>query len=63
MALTQGSHLGPYEITAILGSGGMGDVYRARDHRLGRDVAIKVVSATTANDPAALARFTRKPMR
>jgi serine/threonine-protein kinase len=60
MALTQGSHLGPYEITAIIGSGGMGDVYRARDHRLGRDVAIKVVSETTANDPAALARFTQE---
>lgn len=60
MTLTPGSYLGPYEITAIIGSGGMGDVYRARDHRLGRDIAIKVVSETTAGDPAALERFTQE---
>jgi serine/threonine protein kinase/tetratricopeptide (TPR) repeat protein len=60
MALTQGSHLGPYEITAVIGSGGMGDVYRARDHRLGRDIAIKVVSEATARDPVSLERFTRE---
>lgn len=60
MSLTLGSYLGPYEITAIIGSGGMGDVYRARDHRLGRDIAIKVVSEATAGDPVALSRFTQE---
>lgn len=60
MTLTLGSYLGPYEITAIIGSGGMGDVYRARDHRLGRDIAIKVVSEATAGDPVVLSRFTQE---
>ncbi len=60
MSLTLGSYLGPYEITAIIGSGGMGDVYRARDHRLGRDIAIKVVSEATSGDPVALSRFTQE---
>ena len=60
MTLTLGSNLGPYEITAIIGSGGMGDVYRARDHRLGRDIAIKVVSEETASDPGVLSRFTQE---
>src|SRR5215469_4713446 len=45
MTLTSGSKLGPYEIQAPLGAGGMGEVYRARDSRLGRDVAIKVIPA------------------
>src|SRR5262245_6913989 len=45
MRLATGSHLGPYEIMSRLGAGGMGEVYRARDHRLGRDVAIKVLSS------------------
>jgi eukaryotic-like serine/threonine-protein kinase len=43
MRLTAGSHLGPYEILALIGEGGMGQVYRARDTRLKRDVAIKVL--------------------
>ncbi len=42
MALTSGTRLGPYEVVAAIGAGGMGEVYRARDSRLGRDVAIKV---------------------
>ena len=60
MTLTLGSYLGPYEITAIIGSGGMGEVYRARDHRLGRDIAIKVVSEATSGDPVMLSRFTQE---
>ena len=60
MALTPGSRLGPYEILAPLGAGGMGEVYRARDTKLDREVAIKVLPAATANDPAALARFERE---
>ena len=55
-----GQTLGPYEITARLGAGGMGEVFRARDTRLGRDVALKVLPAGTANDPAAAARFDRE---
>ena len=43
MALTPGSRLGPYEVTALIGSGGMGEVYRARDTKLNRDVALKVL--------------------
>ncbi|MFA6957162.1 MAG: protein kinase [Thermoanaerobaculia bacterium] len=55
-----GSRLGSYEIIAPLGAGGMGEVYRASDARLGREVAIKVLSEKTANDPASVARFTRE---
>ena len=62
MALTPGSRLGPYEITSAIGAGGMGEVYRARDSRLDRAVAIKVLSAVLALDPGALARFEREAM-
>ena len=57
MSLAQGIRLGPYEIVAPLGAGGMGEVYRARDTRLGRDVAIKVLPAEFAADPERLRRF------
>jgi serine/threonine protein kinase/dipeptidyl aminopeptidase/acylaminoacyl peptidase len=60
MPVTVGSRLGPYEILAPLGAGGMGEVYRAHDTKLGRDIAIKVLPAATAADPAALARFERE---
>jgi hypothetical protein len=55
-----GTRLGPYEIVAAIGAGGMGEVYRARDTRLGRDVAVKVLPAALAADPDALARFERE---
>jgi TolB-like protein/Flp pilus assembly protein TadD len=58
--LTAGSRLGPYELTALIGAGGMGEVYRARDTRLGRDVAIKVLPAEFAEDPERLKRFERE---
>ncbi len=51
MTLAAGIKLGPYEILAPIGAGGMGEVYRARDARLGRDVAIKVLPGTFASDP------------
>src|SRR6266852_7831862 len=57
MALTSGSKLGPYEIVAPLGAGGMGEVYRARDPRLGREVAIKVLPTSFCNDLDRLRRF------
>src|SRR3984885_6590449 len=57
MALTSGTRLGPYEIVALLGAGGMGEVYRALDTRLGRDVAIKVLPEGLAKDPDRLRRF------
>ncbi len=57
MALTPGTRLGPYEIVAPLGAGGMGEVYRARDPRLGREVAIKVLPASFCGDLDRLRRF------
>jgi eukaryotic-like serine/threonine-protein kinase len=60
MPLTAGSRIGPYEIQAPLGAGGMGEVYRARDSKLGRDVALKVLPAEWALDVERRARFTRE---
>ena len=57
MALASGSRIGPYEVIAAIGVGGMGEVYRARDTRLGRDVAIKVLPPAFAADPDRLRRF------
>jgi hypothetical protein len=60
MTLAPGARLGPYEIVAAIGAGGMGEVYRARDTRLNRDVAIKVLPEIFAQDPDRLARFKRE---
>jgi serine/threonine protein kinase len=60
LALTPGTRLGPYEIVSALGAGGMGEVFRARDTTLHRDVAIKVLPDSFASDPERLARFTRE---
>jgi serine/threonine protein kinase len=60
VALSPGNRLGPYEILSPLGAGGMGEVYRARDTRLGRDVAIKVLPPHLAADQTAVARFQRE---
>jgi serine/threonine protein kinase len=60
MTLTAGSRLGPYEILAPLGAGGMGEVYRARDSRLGREVAVKILPGAVSEDPEHLARFDRE---
>ncbi len=60
MALVVGARLGPYEILSALGVGGMGEVYRARDTKLGRDVALKVLPESFARDPDRLARFQRE---
>ena len=60
MTLVAGTRLGPYEILSPLGAGGMGEVYRARDSRLGREVAIKVLPAALGSDPERLKRFERE---
>src|SRR5688500_17667374 len=60
MALQPGTRIGPYEITGALGAGGMGEVYRARDTRLKREVALKILPDSFASDPDRLARFQRE---
>src|ERR1700746_2478447 len=60
MALTAGTKLGPYEIVSPLGAGGMGDVYRAKDTRLDRSVAIKILPAQFSADPVRKQRFERE---
>ena len=60
MSLGVGSRVGQYEILSPLGAGGMGEVYRARDTKLNRDVALKVLPDSFANDPDRLARFQRE---
>jgi eukaryotic-like serine/threonine-protein kinase len=60
MTLAAGTRLGPYEILTPLGAGGMGEVYRAKDSKLRRDVAIKLLPETVANNPESLARFERE---
>src|SRR5437660_11501420 len=60
MALTSGTKLGPYEIVALLGAGGMGEVYRARDTRLERLVAVKVLPANLSADPSLRQRLERE---
>src|ERR1700693_6227176 len=60
MALASGTKLGPYQIQSPVGAGGMGEVYRATDSKLGRDVALKVLPAEMAHDPERLARFQRE---
>ena len=60
MGLTAGTRLGVYEIVSPIGAGGMGEVYRARDTKLDRDVAIKVLPASFAEDADRVARFTRE---
>jgi serine/threonine protein kinase len=59
MALTSGTKLGPYEIQSPLGAGGMGEVYRARDTRLDRTVAVKILPTHLSNNPEAKQRFER----
>ena len=60
MSLAPGTRLGPYEVVALIGAGGMGEVYRARDARLDRDVALKVLPQAVARDADRLARFQRE---
>ena len=60
MPLETGARFGAYEIVGPLGAGGMGEVYRARDVKLGRDVALKILPETFASDPDRLARFERE---
>ena len=62
MPFSPGTKLGTYEVIAPLGEGGMGAVYRARDARLNRDVAIKVIAESMAQDDTAMARFEREAM-
>ena len=61
MSVTIGTKLGSHEITALLGKGGMGEVYRARDTKLKREVAIKILPEEFSRDPDRIARFHAKP--
>jgi hypothetical protein len=60
LTLASGTRLGPYEIVAPIGAGGMGEVYRARDERLGREVALKILTPAAGGDPARVERFARE---
>jgi serine/threonine protein kinase len=60
MSLTAGTRLGPYEILSLLDSGGMGEVYGAKDTKLGRDVALKLLPDSFTHDPERVARFRRE---
>ena len=60
MSLAPGARLGPYELVSLIGSGGMGEVYKARDTRLDRTVAVKILAATLAGDPQFRERFDRE---
>jgi serine/threonine protein kinase len=60
MSLSSGTRIGPFEVIASLGAGGMGEVYRGRDARLDRDVALKILPGSFASDPDRLMRFARE---
>src|SRR5688572_10124153 len=60
MTLQAGTRLSPYEVVSQIGAGGMGEVYRARDTKLGRDVALKILRSSIADDPTRLSRLTRE---
>src|SRR6516164_7186133 len=60
MTLQSGTAVGSYEILSLLGAGGMGEVYRAKDTKLGREVALKILPASFTNDPERVARFRRE---
>jgi serine/threonine protein kinase len=60
VSLQPGSRLGPYEIQSVIGTGGMGEVYRARDTRLGRDIALKILPPSRSSEPAHIERFLRE---
>ncbi len=60
MPLKVGTTLGPYEVLSAIGAGGMGEVYKARDTKLNRDVALKILPDAFVNDPGRLARFQRE---